>query len=179
MKTTTITKERERVAVVWFGLAGHTLEMERSSLHGYEDPETFQRRVDAGDYVNYSIDGALVLDKREALDAKPFLAFRSPLVSAKLTGDQVNACPMPDPLFASALTHDPGNAFAGLLALHVGHKITPASAEAGPLDSVSPVAYLAWWRHHGARTGRMVGNRIEWDQAPEAPAALSPESAAA
>ena len=152
---------KEQVAVISFGLAGHSMTMPGSVLSGYEKPETFERRLAAGAYANYQIDGALVIDKTPALETRPFLAYQSPLVSANLTGASVNTCPQPDPLFTAAVLEDPGNAFAGLLALQTCHQIT--NPEPGPLDFVSPVAYAEWWRDHGARIGRMNGQRIEWE----------------
>lgn len=159
---------KDRAFVLSFGLAGHGIDaltesipgsLSESHLSGYEDPEGFEKRF--SEYSNYDFSRTIVVDKRAALEERPFRAFESPLVSCKLAADEVSACPIPDPLFAGALASDPGNSFAGLLALQTIHKTQ--SAQPGPLDSVSPSAYAAWWKANGARIGRIVDARIVWE----------------
>jgi hypothetical protein len=81
-----------------------------------------------------------------------------------LTGEDVSKCPTPDPIFVSALAHDPGNAFRSLLALDAVHKAS-GTVEPGPLDSISPNSYVTWWRNNGARIGVMdqTGTTILWE----------------
>jgi hypothetical protein len=118
-----------------------------------------------GNYDPSEVDGCVVIDKREVLDKNPGLALRSPMCKAKLSDnecDRFSDLRAGDSLVLLAFAQ--GDATQRTLAALAAISLQP-SAEPGPLGYVSPVAFAAWWRKHGARVGVLRCEptpRIEW-----------------
>lgn len=139
-------------ACLWFGLGGSTEQYRsngtsKSTLHGYDQPETWHPRDDA-EYT-----GAVVIDKRPALEQNPGLAVSMPMCDADLTGNQYDCCPQPSPSLLAGLQ----GSFKTLAAARALDK------EFSGLDSVSPETYGRLWSAKGARVGRVEKGAIVWD----------------
>lgn len=172
-------RQPSKVAAISFGLGGHGMELmpgpdgNRSHLSGYEDPESFVRCYARGDYApdpehyssGYDCEGAWVVDERAvvAKDGGARIAFRAPLLDPTLPDGEVSPCPqLAGSILAGAILSDPGNGFAPLIAGQLAHK-AGGRPKPGPLDSVSTREWVEYWRKHGARVGRFVSGRIEWE----------------
>jgi hypothetical protein len=154
--------EKRKGFVIWFGLGGHVIEAINCHLSGYERPESFEARVEKGDYEDYDLEGAFVINKREILQEKPHLCLKGPLVDCKIESDTyIDRCPEPSPIFAGAVK---GNEFGTLLAMQQLGYGKEKPSDPGPLDSVSPKAYAEWWKKHGASVGKFIGGKIVWDE---------------
>lgn len=159
---------RPRVAVVSFGLGGHSLEYvdaegRRSSLSGYDTPEQFETAIGKGEYSKYHLEGAPVLDKRAILTRDPQLAVVSPMVD-----------PVLPPGSYRLLGEEARLAAGGMLPGLEGEFLALAQRAVqdprfGGLDYVSADLYVAWWDKHGAKMGRVEGGRIVWTKADWAP----------
>lgn len=172
-----------RVAVVGFGLGGHTYdcfpEADGTTVmaSGYDTPERFEAELRAGRYAprptghsygesqGSDFEGALVVDKRAPLRERPSLSYLAPLCEPGLEGDAVSPPPTPSATLVTGLQ----GAFATLV------KLQQRPGFLG-LTKVSPTVYVAWWRRHGARTGVIRDGAIVWAPAPSiAPTEPSPE----
>lgn len=139
--------KRFRAALVTFGLAGHHVDL-------YPMPGQYSAGYHSGycrpDNWQPDADGdysaAVVLDKRGPLEADPGLAYRSPMPGTHLEQGEI------DKLW--------------------GGRVRAPLAAAGGYDLISPADFVTWWRHHGARVGRVTADGIEWEPEPE-PAAPS------
>lgn len=116
-------------------------------------------------YVPRAVLGAWVVDTRPAVDkhgARAVLA--APLVNVALpdaTVDRIDVSPGAS-LVADVVAREPGNGFGTL--------VLGARAGVMNLDTVSTVAYVAYWRRHGAKVGRVTTSGILYEPAPvEAP----------
>ena len=151
---------KERVLLIWFGLAGHSMELDyprgRAHLSGYDDPTTFQREVDAGRYDGYDIpDGTPVIDKRPALERRPGLAVTMPMLDVTLPPGEHRAFGDRDTLRSMAGPGGLSGAFATLAALAQSSKFTG-------LDDVATDVYVALWESEGALVGTWENGRISW-----------------
>ena len=104
--------------------------------------------------------GALVLDTRPAKSHPNFVSnvYGSPLVDVALKDDQVDECPEPSEMLVAGIAD---SVFGELLKRHLD---TPADAQYGSLDSVSPKAYCAWWNQRGARVGIVQDGKVRWGE---------------
>lgn len=159
-----MSRDKNKGVLLSIGLGGHSIEFPpcrngslsygQSTLSGYyHDPE--KAAAHSADDLKI---GAAVLDKRTILEKNPSLAYSSPLVDVDLPDNAVDVCPVPSAMFASAVAD---NAYGGLLAMQATHEAT--SKKPGPLDNISLVAYVDWWRAAGARVGRWNGSTIDWE----------------
>lgn len=160
--------------LISFGLGGHHIDVDHGegygscSISGYDTPERFEKALAAGGKGNYpSLAGVPVVDKRPAVEQDWGLAIRSPICSAKLEPGQVSrfaeVCPDPAGSLVVQAFAQGTSEQQGLAAMACAAALT----DFGGLDYVAPDLYLAWWRSHGARVGRMdeTGSRILWDDA--------------
>lgn len=155
---------KEKGIFISFGLGGHYIVLKgkyNGTLSGYDDPESFQCALAGGRYVERDLEGAPVVDIRAVVEEKPGLAYRAPLCGYDLQDDEVDRCPEPSDIFASAM-REQGGTFGVFLGLQALHQVTTPK-ELGPLDQVSPRRLRDYWAAHGARTGRITGNHITWD----------------
>jgi hypothetical protein len=117
-------------------------------------------------YSPREVDGCLVVDKRAVLEERPGLAYRSPMSKATLQDGQTRRFrdigDIEDSIVLKAFAEGDSTQ-RGLAALAAVSLVT--SDEPAPLDYLSPVAYAAWWRKHGARVGVLRCEptpRIQW-----------------
>lgn len=152
----------ERVTLLGFGLGGHHEERTPlrskvagcSCLSGYDCPETWTPDPKS-DYT-----GALVLDKRPAINHSWSLAIQSPIYGRDLAPDAFER------LDRDVMTGPVATAIAennSVMTLAIAGQLKTPKGEPGPMDRVGRNVYSAWWRRHGARTGRIEGDRIIWD----------------
>jgi hypothetical protein len=52
---------------------------------------------------------------------------------------------------------------SSVMTMVIAGQLKTPKGEPGPMDRVGRKVYSAWWRRHGARTGRIEGDRIIWD----------------
>ena len=137
-----------KIHVLSFGLGGNHGDGVSDSGNSFtsswylRSPDEFVKAI-PGHYDPSEVDGCLVIDKREALDKNPGLAYRSPLCSAKLSENQVHRFSdlnAGDSLVLRALAQ--GDVTQRTLAALAAVSLEP-SAEPGPLDYVSPVIFAA------------------------------------
>lgn len=149
------------VKLVTFGRGGDTCYCGKgSTISGYGSPD----RPHAGDATRHDIpDGTPALDLHPALESDEGIrwAICGPMVNVDLADDEIDRCPDPSEIFASAMVEASrdGNPYAGMLATH---QVTKRRQRAGSLDSVSRSEYIAGWLERGARLGRYEGGRIVW-----------------
>lgn len=160
-----IKRSRETPGLVVFGKAGHSVYYKRDagngSCHesGYDDPENFfsPSKWWAHDYMEQrdstQYEGVRWINMREAVETEAGYrqVFRGPMVDVDLEPGQVDACPEPSPIMASAMIGDPGNDFGKLLVLQKAHTMTKRTP--GPLDSVDTEEYCRLWKAVGAKVG--------------------------
>jgi hypothetical protein len=154
---------KEKGLFVSFGLGGHYIVVKgkyNGTLSGYDDPSSFITAMKAGRHVERDLEGAPVVDIREAIDRNPGLAYRAPMCGYDLEGDEVDRCPEPSDIMATAM-REQGGSFGALLGLQALQ--SKVSKEPGPLDQVSPKRLVDYWKGHGARVGRIIGNEIIWE----------------
>ena len=159
-------KIKERGIFISFGLGGHYIVLKgqyNGTLSGYDSPESFEAALVGGRYVERDLEGAPVVDIRAVVEDKPSLAYRAPLCGYDLADDEIDRCPEPSDIMATAM-REGGGTFGAFLGLQALHQVTTPK-EPGPLDSVSPRRLRDYWAGHGARTGRIDGNKITWDEA--------------
>jgi len=146
-------RDNKPVRLITFGQGGHTLYYgQGTTLSGYDRPDDF---TGEGETIP---DGTLALDKRDAIDTPEGYRWvlKGPMVNVDLPDGQIDACPAPSPLFASAVAE---NSYGTLLALNEAH----SEPTAGPLDSVSISEYVAGWVARGARIGTYHNGQIVWE----------------
>jgi len=147
-------KER-KCFMITFGLGGHGMELESlvpcapcspySHLSGYSTPETFKFT----EYEKFDLEGCVVIDKREVLDKNPGLAVSMPMCgheTKKFNPDDISEMMM--------------------FGLQGEFKTLAQLAKTGNfsgLDFVSPELYAELWRQHGARIGKVEGDKIVWE----------------
>jgi hypothetical protein len=156
---------KERGVFVSFGLGGHHICLKgeyNGTLSGYDSPESFEKAMQGGRYAERDLEGAPVVDIRAVVEDHPGLAYRAPLCSVNLEGNQIDRCPEPSDIMRLAMKEQ-GGSFNTFLQLQTLHEKTTQAQEPGPLDSVSPQRLLAYWKGHGARTGRIQNNQIMWE----------------
>ncbi len=150
-----------KIHVMSFGLGGNHGDGVSTTGNTYttswylSSPEQFVECI-PGHYDPSEVDGCVVIDKREILDQKPGLAYRSPMCNAKLSENEVDRfsdLKAGDSLVLRAFAQ--GDATQRTLAALAALSLQP-SAEPGPLDYVSPVTFAAWWRKHGGPTGEVI-----------------------
>ena len=167
---------KSKLIMLSFGLGGHRAEMAPTKnatghISGYEDPDSFLRRLNSGelesaafDYDTYP-DGIPVLDGREAFRAKPELSFRSPLVNTRLRGDSIDPCP----------TSELGDAISAGFGLvgeayraeaRVADRPRKSLSDIGGFDYVSIKTYFDWWREFGKPFGARIGKLRRPENAP-------------
>lgn len=147
--------------LMFFGLGGHSIYLhnkgetlgEYSTLSGYENPETFKQRYDAGDYEKYDLDGAYVIDKREILTKSPMLSVKAPLCRPDLEPGQVIKFNRDD--VSETMLNGLEGMFKTLATLAV--------AGISSFDYVDPVKYTAWWKQNGAKIGIFKDGVINWE----------------
>ncbi len=164
--------KRDRIFVMSFGLGGNSGDGITSTGNTYtsswylKGPDEFVRLI-PDHYDPCEVDGCLVIDKREVLKASPGLAIRAPMCNARLGEDEIDRFrdikDVGSSLVLQAFTQG-DNTQRGLATL-AAISLADPSDEPGPLDFVSPAAYAAWWRKHGARVGVLHCEptpHIEW-----------------
>lgn len=163
--------KESKYASITFGLGGfHAEALDEpgsictgGTLHGYSSPEQFDRElsgeVDHRHRPPGSWDGCAVIDIREVVDRHPALAIISPMCNPNLPpgtvdrfGDRVDL----SDILTQALVRETTKGQPALALAVASHKF-------GSLDMVAPDLYLNFWKGHGARTGRIEGNKIVWD----------------
>ena len=137
------------VSVGRYGWDGHyaTVDSCSSKVQGYGEPD-----------YSRAEDGALVLDTRTAKGRSDFVknVLAAPLVRVDLEESEVDKCPQPSEMLKAGIA---GNTFGALLDQHLA---TPAEAQYGSLDSISPKAYCDWWKERGARAGIVENGEVRW-----------------
>lgn len=188
MKTTlhpsSAQKPTEVARLLEFGARGHAIAYSNPPyrnchLSGYDSPDKFgplehwwahgpEEMISPWGSLTVPADGIPCLDKREAVktEAGYSWVFRGPMCDPDLPDGEVDACPMPDPMFAAAVAD---NAYGSLLVEHVASR-AQKRARSG-LDSVSVAEYVQGWREHGAKVGRAFREadgsaRIVWEVTP-------------
>jgi hypothetical protein len=164
--------KRNRIYVMSFGLGGNSGDGISKDGNVYSSswylsgPDEFLTYIPKH-YDPSEVDGCLVIDKREVLEKKPGLAFRAPMCKAHLSEGEIdrfkNIQGVENSLVLRAFAQGDGQQ-RGLAALAAISLADPSEAP-GPLDYVSPIAYAAWWRKHGARVGVLHCEptpHIEW-----------------
>lgn len=152
----------ERVTLLGFGLGGHHEERTplrrvagcSSCLSGYASPETWTPDPKS-DYTD-----ALVIDKRPAINRSWSLAIQAPIYGRDLAPDAIER------LDRDVMTGPVATAVAensSVMTMAIAGQLKTPKGEPGPMDRVGRKVYSAWWRRHGARTGRIEGDRIIWD----------------
>lgn len=144
-----------------------TLERGLCGCHGTGDPSTGKWTVSGMSsclpaYYHEVVDGGWVIDKREVLTRDPYLAIRSPLMDPTLADGEVDRLgDVRGTIIAQALlsARTADNEFGKLLQIH--DDITQHVDDPGPLDTVSLVAYVRWWKDKGARTAYKVSSTVE------------------
>jgi hypothetical protein len=164
MQTTqTLCSESERYFVMGFGLGGNQGHGINWTSSWYARPEELQSLIDNGHYPSERMEGCIVIDKIAALKSPNGvkLAMNSPLCDPRLHDDEIDR-------FADAVKGS--ETFAAMLAsvhptnaaiLSIGSRDT--GKEPNGLDKVSPTAYAAWWKRHGARLGVVKNGRVIWE----------------
>lgn len=151
--------------LICFGLGGHWVELEYDDpntsghLSGYDDPESFWKRLSPEDPADRYPDGCPVIDKRSVLEKRPALGIVCPM--PKVGIDEPEHFAGHDSIVAQAMTKDPGNAYGTYLRIDKAHK--EITREPGPLDYVPIAYYLEWWRKRGARVGVVHQGQFIWD----------------
>lgn len=130
------------------------------SITYYLTAESFERLLADG-YFNREerpVAGALVIDKRPALERNPGLAISLPMCNPGLPAGGVDSFSAEDRMTAAAMLPALGGEFATLAALAV------ADRRFSGLDSVAIDVYFSLWRAEGARIGRISadGLRVDW-----------------
>lgn len=150
--------KKEGVAVVGFGLGGHHEDYfcvgGSSHLSGYDSPENW--KPDEG--VDYS--KAVVIDKREAVNADHSLAYQSPLlgVGLEIAVEKFETDLVCSIMFQEISRLNPMVAVCATIAEGV------PKDEPGPFDRVNVPTYMAWWKSRGARIGIVdPKGRIVWE----------------
>jgi hypothetical protein len=155
-------KHPDEAVEIGFGLGGHHIEFKpcgsygASSLSGYEDPDSFERRVASGDYAKYRMEGARVIDKRAALEKDWGLAVRMPMLSAALEPNGVSGLDRSCRMLDTMAVH--GSGTYGQLA-----QLALADEKFSGLDYVGIDIYTQLWRDAGARVGVFQDGRIQWE----------------
>lgn len=110
------------------------------------------------DFLRPDFDGAVILDKRAAVQTPEGLlwVFKGPIVDVDLDDGDCDVLGSHD--ISVSLAAGVEGVYAGLLASHVGN-----AAARGPLDSVSMGEYIQGWVDRGARVGRIVDGDVVWD----------------
>ena len=153
---------KEKGRLISFGLGGHSIEFApqgdtASSLSGYENPESFVERCRKGDYAEYDLEDAYIIDKREILQENPTLAYTVPMVSTSI-----------DPGAVDKLSHKTKKQAAFLEPALQGSFGTLARLAQEPeysgLDYVGLNIYRGIWRAYGAKTGIFKNGSIVWDK---------------
>jgi hypothetical protein len=125
--------------LVTFGRGGDTVYCSDRYISGYGSPEN--PHAAAPNEGKIFPDGTPAIDVCKAVETN--IGFRyaisGPLLDVNLHDGEINECPDPSPIFASAV------------------KLI------GPLDSVGIVDYIRGWKEHGARIGAYKNNRIIWE----------------
>jgi len=152
--------KRDRIFVMSFGLGGNSGDGITSTGNVYSSswylkgPDEFVRLI-PDHYDPGEVDGCLVIDKRGVLEQAPGLAIRAPMCNARLGEGEIDRFrdirDVGSSLVLQAFAQG-DNTQRGLAALAAISLVDP-SEEPGSLDYVGPVAYVAWWRKHGARVG--------------------------
>jgi hypothetical protein len=160
-----------KIHVMSFGLGGNHGDGVSDSGNTFtsswylSSPEQFLECI-PGHYEPKEVDGCLVVDKRAVLDQRPGLAYRAPMCNATLQDGQTDRFrdigKIEDSVVLKAFADGEAQqrSSAALAAVSL-----VASDEPAPLDFISPVAYVAWWRKHGARVGVLHCEptpHIEW-----------------
>jgi hypothetical protein len=160
---------------VSFGLGGNDADRVSDSGNTFtsswylNSPEQFLECI-PGHYDPSEVDGCLVVDKRAVLDRKPGLAYRAPMCKATLHDGETDRFrdirEIEDSIVLKAFAD--GDAQQRTLAALAAVSLVP-NDEPAPLDFISPVAYAAWWRKHGAHVGVLHCEptpHIEWATEP-------------
>lgn len=161
--------------LVTFGKRGHTIHFARkfeyggyssSREEGYDDPENFfepskwwahtwMERRDIREF-----EGCAWVNMREAVETDQGfkMAVSGPMVNVDLADGEIDRCPQPSEMMATAMMSEPGNQFGQLLALQ---GVSRAKREKiGPLDSICISAYLQAWKEVGAMVGRIINGQF-------------------
>jgi hypothetical protein len=170
---------RNRIYVMSFGLGGNSGDGLTEDGNTYSSswylngPDEFVKLI-PDHYDPHEVDGCLVIDKREVLEARPGLAYRAPMCNARLSEGEIDRFreiqDVGNSLVLQAFAQGDGQqrSLAALAAISLADQ----GKEPGPLDYVGPVAYAAWGRDHGARVGVLHCEpvpHIEWSDHQEAP----------
>jgi hypothetical protein len=162
----------DRIFVMSFGLGGNSGDGITKSDNVYSSswylkgPDEFVKLI-PDHYDPGEVDGCLVIDKREVLEASPGLAIRAPMCNARLSEGAIDRFreikDVGSSLVLQAFAQGDGQqrSLAALAAISIADQ----GEEPGPLDYVGPAAYAAWWRDHGARVGVLhcePSPHIEW-----------------
>jgi hypothetical protein len=153
-------RKGDRIFVMSFGLGGNSGDGISKDGNTYTSswylsgPDEFVKLI-PDHYDPREVDGCLGIDKREALEARPGLAFRAPMCKPHLGEGEIDRfrdiADVGSSLVLQAFAH--GVSQQRSLAALAAISIVDESEQPGPLDYVSPVAYANWWREHGARVG--------------------------
>ncbi len=157
----------EKIHCIGIGLGGFSAEIgtkhygngssTKSTLSGYDrDPARIVADLATAPRHGgkYDINGAVVIDKRSAVDTDDGvkIVFKAPMLDL----DAPRAFNPSDvsPILAAGLSQ-PGNAYGGILAMALAGQLN--------LDSVNLEGYTQYWREAGARIGKVVNGAIEWE----------------
>jgi hypothetical protein len=143
-----------RLMVLGRGLAGCSGEGKGSSITYYDSR--------LRPYFGELLEGGYVVDKREVLEERPGLAVLSPMCDGGLPLGAVDEFKSAEgSLVAQAIASGGEGSFRDLARLAL------AAPRCGAFDFVAADVYAAWWKDHGARVGRRVGEVIRWDDGSE------------
>jgi len=159
-------RKKTTYAVITFGLGGFHAEAGEGwgSLSGYSRPEHFEKDLaDPERFNDFNFEGAYALDIREAVSSRPMLGILAPLCRPSLPPGTVKkfneTVDLTDPI-TQAITKEFTRTSPTLRAAVAAHQF-------GSMDDVALDIYVEWWRSHGARVGRIEGDKINWEPVTE------------
>lgn len=124
------------------------------------------------EYLAHCADGATVLDLREVVERDIGLVLRAPYVDPFLPDGQIGN------------RHGLGRALADVARAVWGADADGmvANADGFPFNAFDTVAldlYTAYWRHHGARVGRIQNGAVVWEDCAPAATEIAARAASA
>lgn len=111
-----------------------------------------------GDYTQYDLDGAVVIDKRAVLEDRPGLCIASPLFNAELKPNEIRKLDRSAFLLTVFAESDQFGEFGSLSRLAIGDK------DFNGLDYVGIAVYTTIWRNWGAFIGVLRGGQVQWEE---------------
>lgn len=161
-------KQRTQYVIMGFGFGGNHGDGFDANGHVFSSswylrPEQLQQYISNGHYPADQMEGCILIDKRAVLQERPGLSIDAPMVNLKLADADVSRA-------ADRLDHPAARLVMSAIAENQpGIGVLAAKALIDPtyigLDYVSPAAYVAWWRAHGATIGRVEHGMVIWEAA--------------